>query len=134
HSPGWDMDIAAIALGASMVEKTITLDRTTRSVEHVMSLEPADMRRFVQAVRELEVALGSPRRDMTPEEIKRRQNVRRSIYLKVPAKAGTRLADAKVDFRRPGFGIGPDRYDELAERKLKTDLPAGHLLSMADLA
>jgi N,N'-diacetyllegionaminate synthase len=134
HTPGWDMDIAAVALGASMVEKTITLDRMTRSVEHVMSLEPADMRRFVQTVRELETALGSPRRVMQPEEVEKRRNVRRSIYLKAPARAGTRLADAAIDFRRPGFGIGPEMYDALAERRIKNDLPAGHLLSLADLS
>ena len=132
HTPGWDMDIAAVTLGASLVEKTITLDRTTRGVEHIMSLEPGDMSRFVQAVRDLEVALGSPRRVMQPEEIDKRRRVRRSMYLKKPAKAGTRLADATIEFRRPGFGIGPDMYDALANRTLKTDLPADHLLALAD--
>ena len=133
HTPGWDMDIAAVALGAALVEKTITLDRTTRAVEHIMSLEPAEMRRFVQAIRDLEIALGSPRRVMHAEEIKKRQNVRRSMYLKSAVKAGTRLSEAAIDFRRPGFGIGPEMYDLLAERTFKTDLPAGHLLKLADL-
>jgi N,N'-diacetyllegionaminate synthase len=134
HTPGWDMDIAAVALGADLVEKTITLDRTTRSVEHVMSIEPTDMRNFVRAIRDLETALGSPRRVMHADEIKRRQNVRRSIYLKQATKAGTRLAHAAVEFRRPGFGIGPEMYDTLADRRLKSDLPAGHLLALTDLS
>jgi N,N'-diacetyllegionaminate synthase len=134
HTPGWDMDIAAVALGVSLVEKTITLDRTTRAVEHIMSLEPAEMRTFVQAIRDLETALGSPRRVMHADEIKRRQNVRRSMYLSKDVKAGTRLADTAVDFRRPGFGIGPEMYDTLADRRLKSDLPAGHLLALADLS
>src|SRR3546814_20568837 len=47
HTPGWDMDLAAVALGANLVEKTISEDRTTRSVEHVMSIEPAEMARFI---------------------------------------------------------------------------------------
>jgi N,N'-diacetyllegionaminate synthase len=132
HTPGWDMDIAAVALGASLIEKTITLDRATRSVEHIMSLEPAEMRRFIQAIRDLEVALGASRRAMNPEEIKKRQNVRRSMYLKQAVKVGSRLADAKIDFRRPGFGIGPEMFDTLADRTFKTDLPAGHLLALAD--
>ena len=134
HTPGWDMDIAAVALGANLVEKTITLDRATRSVEHIMSLEPAEMRSFVRAVRDLEIALGGPRRAMHADEIKRRQNVRRSIYLKQATKAGTRLADAEIEFRRPGFGIGPEMYDTLADRRLKSDLPAGHLLALTDLS
>jgi sialic acid synthase SpsE len=69
---------------------------------------------------------------MHDDEIKRRQNVRRSIYLKSAAKAGTRLADAAIDFRRPGFGLGPELYDILADRRFKSDLPAGHLLALAD--
>jgi sialic acid synthase SpsE len=132
HTPGWDMDIAAVALGASLIEKTITLDRATRSVEHVMSLEPAELRTFIQAIRDLEIALGNSRRIMHDDEIKRRQNVRRSIYLKSAAKAGTRLADAAIDFRRPGLGIGPELYDILSDRRFKSDLPAGHLLALAD--
>jgi sialic acid synthase SpsE len=134
HTPGWDMDIAAVTLGAALVEKTITLDRATRSVEHIMSLEPDDMHRFIVAIRDLETALGSPRRIMRAEEITKRQNVRRSIYLKQEAKAGTRLADAAIDFRRPGFGIGPEMYDTLADRRFKSDLPAGHLLALADFS
>ena len=132
HTPGWDMDIAAVTLGAALVEKTITLDRTTRSVEHVMSLEPAQMHQFIKVVRDLEIALGQPRRVMQPEELKRRQAVRRSMYLKEAAKAGMRLAEAAIDFRRPGFGIGPEMFDVLADQKFKRDLPAGHLLSLAD--
>ena len=54
HSIGGDMDIAAISLGADLVEKTITLDRTSRSVEHIMSLEPAEMKSFVRQIRDLE--------------------------------------------------------------------------------
>lgn len=133
HTPGWDMDIAAVTLGASLVEKTITLDRTTRSVEHIMSLEPSQMAEFIKAIRDLEVALGNPRRVMHEEEIRKRQANRRSIYLKAAAKAGTRLGDADVDFRRPGFGIGPEMFDALASQTLKSDLPAGHLLALSDL-
>lgn len=133
HTPGWDMDIAAVTLGASLVEKTITLDRTTRSVEHIMSLEPDQMSEFIRAIRDLEIALGNPRRVMHAEEVKKRQANRRSMYLKSAAKAGTRLADAAIDFRRPGFGLGPEMFDALAGQTLKTDLPAGHLLALTDL-
>jgi sialic acid synthase SpsE len=54
------------------------------------------------------------------------------MYLKKDVKAGTRLADAAVDFRRPGFGIGPELFDMLADRTFKTDLPAGHLLALTN--
>ena len=133
HTPGWDMDVAALALGANLLEKTITEDRTTRSVEHVFSLEPQDMRGFIQAIRDVEVALGSNRRIMHAEELQKRQRIRRSVYLKHAVRKGQKLADAVVEFRRPGFGIGPDRYEELLECTLAHDLPAGHCLAMDDL-
>lgn len=133
HTPGWEMDIAAVTLGASLVEKTISLDRTTRSVEHIMSLEPADMQRFITAIRHLETALGQKRRLMSPEERQKRQNVRRSIHLKEAGQAGQALTALALDFRRPGHGLPPSLLDDLGEAKLRRDLPAGHRLSFSDL-
>jgi sialic acid synthase SpsE len=133
HTPGWDMDIAAVVMGANLVEKTITEDRTTRSVEHVMSLEPDEMRDFVCALRDLEVAMGSGRREMTPEQLQKREAVRRSIHLTAPVATGTLLRDAKFEFRRPGYGIPPDRFEAYLDMRFKVDLPAGHRLQPRDL-
>ncbi|MEI6002634.1 N-acetylneuraminate synthase family protein [Paraburkholderia bengalensis] len=134
HTPGWDMDVAALALGANLLEKTITEDRTTRSVEHVFSLEPHEMRAFITAIRDVETALGSNRRVMHREELVSRKRVRRSVYLKDTARAGQKLSEVAVEFRRPGFGVGPDRYEELLDAKLVRDLPAGHVLAFDDLS
>ncbi len=134
HSPGATMDIAAVAVGANLVEKTITLDRTTRSIEHIMSLEPADMAQFVQTISDVERALGSPRRVLHEVERKRRLAVRRSTFLTAPIKAGTKLKGAQVEFRRPGFGLGPDEYEALPESTFRSDLPAGHMVSRSDLS
>jgi N,N'-diacetyllegionaminate synthase len=133
HTPGWDMDIAAVAIGANLVEKTITEDRMTRSVEHIMSLEPPEMSAFVRAIRDLETAMGSRRRVLHPEELKKREAIRRSLYLTAPAKKGTRLRDAQFEFRRPGHGIAPDRYEELLDCEIIKDLPAGHRLARDEL-
>jgi sialic acid synthase SpsE len=133
HTPGWEMDVAAVALGAKMVEKTITLDRTTRSCEHVFSLEPDEMAGFVRVIREVETAIGSPRRILHPEELDRRTAVRRATYLPTGGKAGDRLGDLDAEFRRPGNGIAPDLYETLADRTLASDLPAGHRLRFEDL-
>lgn len=134
HTPGWELDIAAVAMGANLVEKTITLDRMTRSVEHVMSLEPPEMKGFVQAIRDLETAMGSPRRVMSAEEKKKKYTYRRSIFLAQPVKKGQRLREVKVEFRRPGFGIGPDQYDQLLDHQFTADLPAEHRLGWHDIA
>ncbi|MGE4064684.1 MAG: N-acetylneuraminate synthase family protein [Rhodospirillaceae bacterium] len=133
HTPGWDLDVAAVAMGANLVEKTITTDRTTRSVEHIFSLEPGDMTRFVQAIRDVENAMGYTRRILTPHELERRRAIRRSVFLAGPVKAGQSLKSAPVEFRRPGFGLRPDQYETLLERKFRTDLPAGHRLELENL-
>lgn len=133
HTPGHEMDIAAVALGANLVEKTITEDRTTRSVEHVMSIEPDEMGRFVQTIRDVETALGSRRRIFHEEEKKKRDAVRRSVFLAAPARAGMLLSECDVEFRRPGYGIAPDRFEDLVGLALKEDLPEGHMLSLGNL-
>jgi len=91
HTPGWDMDLAAVALGANLVEKTITEDRTTRSVEHVMSIEPAEMGSFIRTIRDVEAALGANRRILQPAETTKRSSIRRSIFLKSAAMRGQAL-------------------------------------------
>ena len=133
HTPGWEMDIAAVSLGANLVEKTITRDRTTRSVEHVMSLEPDEMGVFVQRIRDLENAFGGARRILHREELEARKLARRSAFLATNGHAGDRLGDLVVEFRRPGHGIPPDRFEELLDARLRHDLPAGHRLGFGDL-
>jgi len=134
HTPGEIMDVAAIALGANLVEKTITEDRTTRSVEHIMSIEPHEMEQFVTSIRELEVALGEPRRIMTAVEKEKRLNVRRSVILDQDVVAGQKLKDVKVKFKRPGYGIAPDSYESMGDMSFNQDLLAGHILSVHELS
>lgn len=134
HVPGWEMDIAAVAMGANMVEKTITLDRMTPSVEHIMSIEPAEMSAFVKAIRDVETAMGTSRRIMSAEERQKRDAIRRSIFLKGPAKKGQKLSDVAVEFRRPGYGIGPDFYEQLSDATFTRDIPEGERLSFSDLS
>jgi N,N'-diacetyllegionaminate synthase len=133
HTPGATMDIAAVAMGASLVEKTITLDRMTRSIEHIMSLEPQHMAQFVQTIADVERAMGTPRRILHDAERKRRFAIRRSVFLESPVKAGDELGKAKVVFRRPGFGLGPDQYEQSSGARFRHDLPAGHRVSAGDL-
>jgi len=133
HTPGATMDIAAVAVGANLVEKTITLDRTTRSVEHIMSIEPAEMTQFVQTIADVERALGTPRRILHSAEHKKRLAIRRSTFLDAPVKAGTELQHARILFRRPGYGLGPDEFETLPNAKFRRDLPAGHMVVRSDL-
>jgi sialic acid synthase SpsE len=134
HSPGWDMTIAAVTMGANLIEKTITFDRTIRGPEHAFSLEPDDAKAFVTAIRNLEAAMGSPRRLLSEEERRNRQGIRRSAFLRQAAAAGARLDSLDVEFRRPGYGLGPDQFERLAEAKLRYNLPTGHMLTPSDVA
>jgi sialic acid synthase SpsE len=133
HSVGWDMDIAALAVGANMLEKTITEDRTTRSVEHVMSLEPQDMRRFVEVIREIEIALGKPRRVLSDDERTKRSLYRRSLHVARDLPVGSVLTENDIDYRRPGTGISPERLSEVLSRSLTTHKTAGQKLEWEDL-
>jgi sialic acid synthase SpsE len=133
HTPGNEMDIAAVALGVNLVEKTITEDRMTRSVEHIMSIEPDEMKSFVQTIREVEIAMGDNRREFHGEEKQNRNSIRRSVFLCGDAKAGQKLSECEIEFRRPGFGISPSFYEEIKDASLNCDLSAGHMLSLEDL-
>ncbi|NVO23591.1 N-acetylneuraminate synthase family protein [Donghicola mangrovi] len=134
HNPGWDLDISAIMLGANLIEKTITFDRTTRSVEHIMSLEPQDMKAFVDAIRAVEACQGSPRRVMDAEARKKALAIRRSVFANADAPAGTRLADLAVEFRRPGYGLTPKEYEAMGDTVLTRDVKVGDMLNVSDFA
>ena len=77
--------------------------------------------------------MGNPRRILHDAELKRRLALRRSVFLEEPVKAGQELARAKVIFRRPGLGIGPDQYEASSLFTFRTDLPAGHMIKLSDL-
>jgi sialic acid synthase SpsE len=134
HTPGWEMDIAAISMGANIIEKTITLDRTTRSCEHIMSLEPPEMKVFVKVIREVEIAFGKSRRVMSAEELERRDAIRRGAFLTRGVSAGERLERKDLDFRRPGHGIRPDEIQYFLGMRFARDLENDHMLTQEDLS
>lgn len=106
HNPGMKMDVAAVALGANILEKTITLDRTIRSPEHIMSLEPDEAKDFVDAIHEVERALGKPRRPADPAGA---VNVaRRSVVASRDIEEGEIITQDKLDYVRPGDGLAPN--------------------------
>jgi sialic acid synthase SpsE len=134
HSPGWEMDIAAVALGAHMVEKTISRDRMIRAPEHVMSVDFAQARPMVLALRELEVALGSSRRIMTAKEEDEKVWKRRSAFAKRSLRPGETFLWDDADFRRPGEGIPPNLAPLLVGRALRRAVDAGQMLSWDDFS
>ncbi len=129
HSPGWDMDIAAVALGADMIEKTITLDRTIKSCEHSFSLEPEQAKQFVKVIRDLEIALGSCRR-IIPLDIKEKRKIaRRSPYALRDLKAGEIIRKEDFEFKRPAFGLTNEEFRLVLGKRLSVNLKKGDVLT-----
>lgn len=133
HTPGHEMDIAAIALGANMVEKTITHDRYTKSVEHIMSLEPSEMKHFVKTIRDVEIALGNTRRYMSEKEQRDRLNIRRSVILHRDIPKGKKIDFSDVTYQRPGYGISPEEFERLVGKTVRRNLKSGDILDFGDL-
>jgi len=129
HTPGWDMDIAAVALGADMVEKTITLDRTIKSCEHSFSLEESGAKKFVQSIRQLEIALGSSRRTIPTPEKEKRKLARRSPYALKDMGKGLIIQKSDFEFKRPGFGISSEEFGYFLGKKLLKSIKQGDKLT-----
>ena len=129
HTPGWHMNIAAVCMGANMIEKTITLDRATPSVEHMFSLEEKEAIDFIGEIREVEQAIKDTERKLNPD-LKKRYATRRSIFSKSHIQKGTKITEELIEYRRPGFGLGPERLDDICFKLAKNDIPAGTMIGL----
>jgi sialic acid synthase SpsE len=134
HTPGATMDIAAVALGADMIEKTITLDRLIRSPEHIMSLEPHEAAGFVQTIRDVETGLGTPRKIKTTQELSVPSVAKRSVIAAADIEPGTTIEQVHLDYARPGDGI-PANLDRLLLGKRASSFVAkGTKISFSDVS
>lgn len=133
HTPGIEVSLAAAALGASIIEKHLTLDRNLPGPDHQASIEPQEFVALVKGVRIIEKALGSGIK--TPSTSERENSViaRKSIHLKKALKAGHCLSQADLVMKRPGNGISPMELDSVVGSVLKHDLPEEHQLQLTDL-
>lgn len=127
HTQGIDIPIAAAALGAQVVEKHFTLDRTMTGPDHKASLEPAELEAMVKAIRRVSLALGNGRKLPTASEIPNRLIARKSIVAARAIARGETLSEQNLAVRRPGNGMSPARWDEvvgtLATRDYLQDEP-----------
>ena len=134
HSPGIELPLAAVALGAAMVEKHLTLDRTMAGPDHAASLEPDEMRAMVDGIRAVESALGSGRKVPVAAEGAIAAVARRSLHWARSLAVGEPIAEADLVALRPGTGISPARQRELVGRRTARPVDAGALVEPADLA
>lgn len=113
HTLGIEVDIAAVAMGASCIEKHFTLDKNMEGPDHKASLEPDDLRAMVKAIRNIELALGNGLKQPSKSEIKNIEIVRKSIIAKTTIRKGDVFSESNLDIKRPGDGINPMRWDEI---------------------
>ncbi|MCX7820905.1 MAG: N-acetylneuraminate synthase family protein [Brevinematales bacterium] len=121
HSLNYIFDIAAIALGAKIIEKHFTTDNTINSLDHPISLNPADFKNMVNAIREIEIALKSGEKELTDFERKIAPLSMRKMYLARDIKKGEKISKEDVLLLRPGDGVKISDYKSRIGKKLKTD-------------
>lgn len=123
HTLGNAVAIAAVALGACMIEKHFTLDKKLPGPDHAMSLEPTELRDFISAIRTAEAALGNGIKQPHPSELDTMMVARRSLVSTRFIEAGERLDGTKVTLKRPATGIDPRLWDTVRGRITKQSIP-----------
>lgn len=133
HTLGFEAAVAATTLGASCIEKHITLSRDMKGPDHRASMPPTEFKEYVQHIRNTEILLGDGRKRPTQKEMKIMPQVRRSILAAKDLKKGTILAEEMLCFKRPGTGIAPEYADILVGRELKRDIQKEEIITWLDV-
>lgn len=133
HTEGCEVALAAVALGACVLEKHLTLDRSLPGPDQSASLEPGELRALVTAIRRVEASLGSGVKEPTAAERRTALTVRRSLAAAGDLAAGSVLTREMLVALRPGTGISPERIDELVGRRLARSVARNELLVPDDL-
>jgi N-acetylneuraminate synthase len=134
HSIGIEMVIAAVALGATVIEKHFTLDKSKIGMDNQIACEPGEMTQLVQNCHKVFTALGDPVRIVLPAEMQQRAKLRRSVIAARDLKAGAVLTLADFDVKRPGSGFPPEKVSELVGKRTARDIQADCLISESDIS
>lgn len=128
HTRGIEIPVAAAALGARVIEKHFTLDRNMDGPDHRASLEPAELKTMVSAIRNIEKALGNGQKKPFPSELRNREVARKSLVAARAIRAGDVFTPENVAVKRPGTGISPMEWDRLLGRRAGRDFQEDELL------
>lgn len=130
HTLGIEVAIAAVAMGATLIEKHFTLDRNLPGPDHKASLEPSELKSMVTAIRNIEVALGDGIKRPTPSEVKNIPIVRKSIVASKSIQLGEVFTTKNLTTKRPGTGISPMRFDEVLGKKARRNFAEDDLIEI----
>ena len=121
HTKGIEVPIAAVALGATVIEKHFTLDKNMEGPDHKASLEPEELKAMVSAIRNIELALGTGHKTISESERKNIEIARKSIVSACPIKKGEMFTEENLTVKRPGTGISPMRWNEIVGQTARKD-------------
>ena len=130
HTNGIEISIAAVALGATVIEKHFTLDKTMSGPDHQASLSPSELKAMVDAIRNVELAMGSGEKVPAPSEMKNQSIARKSIIARRPIKKGEHLSEENLTVKRPGNGISPMRWFEVLGQTASKDFAEDELITL----
>tara|TARA_Y100001935_G_scaffold199624_1_gene167881 strand:- start:922 stop:1932 length:1011 start_codon:yes stop_codon:yes gene_type:complete len=130
HTLGIEIPLAAVALGASVIEKHFTLDRTFIGPDHAASLEPNELKEMVMGIRNIEKALGSKIKKPTASEQKNISIARKSIVAKKHITIGEKFTEDNLCTKRPGTGISPMEWDNVILQKAKKNFEKDELIEL----
>lgn len=130
HTRGIEVPIAAVAMGAQIIEKHFTLDKSLPGPDHRASLDPAELKAMVSGIRNIELAMGSPVKAPSPSETPNIVVARRSIVAARDIKAGELFTQENVTVKRPGGGISPMLWDTVIGQRAKRDFPYDSLIEI----
>ena len=130
HTKGIEVPIAAVAMGAAVIEKHFTLDRNMEGPDHKASLEPQELKQMVDSIRHIEAALGSGDKKPSPSEKKNMAVARKSIVAAARIKAGDILTEENITVKRPGNGICPMRWKEVLGTRAVRDFEEDELIEI----
>lgn len=128
HTLGIEIPIAAVAMGATIIEKHFTLDKKMSGPDHKASLNPVELCEMVSAIRNLEVALGTGIKEPSISELQNIPIVRKSIVASKPISKGQKLTEDNLTIMRPGTGIPPSRWSEILGTTANMDYQPGELI------
>jgi N,N'-diacetyllegionaminate synthase len=128
HTLGIEIPLAAVALGACVIEKHFTLDKNFAGPDHRASLEPHEFKAMVEGIRKVEASLGDGRKVPAASEASNAAVARRSIVASRDISAGTVITPAEITFKRPGTGLPPRMADQVVGKTARVDVKAGTLL------
>jgi sialic acid synthase SpsE len=134
HSIGTEIASASVTLGACMIEKHLTLDRTKIGMDNHVAVEPYEMKKLVHDAHSISIAMGSKQRKVLPAELEQRLSMRRSIIVTKSLKAGDKLTIENLDAKRPGTGLPPSEISNLVGKTLLRDVTEDTLLTKEDFS